>query len=400
MRGFFFIYFQQPTFKVKAIGEAQIWSKIFEYNFMILPPWWHTWWAYGLYALLTLGISGWYIQRLRRKLTMEQSFNQQLSKANNQLEALNFANSRFVPNDFLKILGKESLLDLQLGDQTEATMTILFADIRDYTTLSEKISPEDNFKLINAFLGRMGPIIQKNGGFICQYMGDGFMALFKEKHELAIQAAIEMQVALQRYNKKRFVRNQEALRVGIGLNTGKLMLGVIGDKNRYDSSVISDAVNTASRMEGLTKIFGCGVIVSEKTLAEIEAGLLDDFPSSSNLNADEKLLDNGKLSNNKNYRFLGKVKVKGKNQTLKIYDFFAGDASNIAQLKTATKADFEKAIHFYFDRKFGKAADLFKGIYKRFPEDVATEYYLTNAVKYVVDGVDPNWSGVEEMVNK
>ena len=393
------------TFKVKAIGEAKVWSEPFEYTFTILPPWWHTWWAYGLYALLTFGVSGWYIQRLQKQIRQKQQqlnrelhLNQELTVTNKQLEDINIANSRFVPNDFLKILGKESLLDLKLGDQTEATMTILFADIRDYTTISEQISPEDNFKLINAFLGRMGPIIQKNGGFICQYMGDGMMALFKEKHELAIQAAIDMQSELQRYNKKRFVRNRQALRVGIGLNTGKLMLGVIGDKNRYDSSVISDAVNTASRMEGLTKIFGCGVIVSEKTLAEI--GLLDDFPSSSNLKFDdEKLLDDGKSSSNA-YRFLGKVKVKGKNQTLKIYDFFEGDAPNIRQLKVDTKADFEQAIHFYFDRKFGKAADLLKKINQQFPEDVATEYYLTKAVKYVVDGVDADWSGVEEMVNK
>lgn len=371
------------TFKVKAIGKAQIWSKPFEYTFTIQPPWWYTWWAYTLYVLTTVGLTGWYIQRIRRQLKKEQSFNQQLAQANHQLQVLNIANSRFVPNDFLKILRKESLLDLQLGDQMETTMTILFADIRDYTTLSEQISPEDNFKLINAFLGRMGPIIEANGGFICQYMGDGFMALFKEKHELAISAAIEMQLALQRYNKKRFVRNRQALRLGIGLNTGKLMLGVIGDKNRYDSSVISDAVNTASRMEGLTKIFGCQVIVSEKTLAEIEAVLLDDLPLSSN-----------------SYRFLGKVKVKGKNQTLKIYDFFDGDTEKIRQIKADTKADFEKAIRFYFDRKFGKSADLLKKIAKKFPEDVATEYYLTKAVRYVVNGVDVNWSGVEEIISK
>ena len=394
--------FGTHTFKVKATGEAQIWSDPFEYTFTIRPPWWHTWWAYALYVLVTVGLVGWYIQRIRRQLKKEQSFNQQLSAANHQLEALNQANSRFVPNDFLKILGKESLLDLQLGDQTETTMTILFADIRDYTTLSEKISPEDNFKLINAFLGRMGPIIEANGGFICQYFGDGIMALFKEKHELVIQAAIEMQVALQRYNKKRFVRNREALRLGIGLNTGKLMLGVIGDKNRYDSSVISDAVNTASRMEGLTKIFGCGVIVSEKTLAEIDAGLGGRFERPANLNkqeTQEKLRGNSKLPRN-SYRFLGKVKVKGKNQTLKIYDFFDGDTEKIRQLKSETKADFEKAIHFYFDRKFGRAADLLKKIAEKFPEDIATEYYLTKAVKYVVNGVDANWSGVEEMVNK
>ena len=227
------------------------------------------------------------------------------------------------------------------------------------------------------------------------------MALFKEKHELAIQAAIEMQVELQRYNKKRFVRNRQALRVGIGLNTGKLMLGVIGDKNRYDSSVISDAVNTASRMEGLTKIFGCSVIVSEKTLAEIEGGLEgDSFRESRSFKANKKKEDSLKESPSSAHRFLGKVKVKGKNQTLKIYDFFEGDSPQIHQLKTETKADFEKAIHFYFDRKFGKAADLLKKIAQQFPEDVATEYYLTKAVKYVLQGVDADWNGVEERVSK
>ena len=176
---------------------------------------------------------------------------------------------------------------------------------------------------------------------------------------------------------------------------------MIGDKNRYDSSVISDAVNTASRMEGLTKIFGCSVIVSEKTLAEIENGLWSNFPLPRNLEEEgEKLRDDGKSPRNEGYRFLGKVKVKGKNQTLKIYDFFAGDKPAIAQLKTETKADFEKAVHFYFDRKFGKAADLLKKIAQQFPEDVATEYYLTKAVQYVLQGVDADWSGVEEMVSK
>ena len=383
------------TLKVKAIGEAQIWSEVFEYDFKILPPWWHTWWAYTLYAILAIGTAGWYIRRMQRKLAKEQ-------KLNTQLTNLNKANSRFVPNDFLQILAKESILDLKLGDQTATKMTVLFADIRDYTTISETMTPEQNFKFINAYLGQMGPIIKNHGGFICQYFGDGIMALFKNDHEKAVIAAIEMQQTLNFYNETREEQGKQAIQVGIGLNTGQLMLGVIGDEDRYDSSVISDAVNTAARMEGLTKIFGCMLIISEPTLQELL--LLDDFPSSSNLDSKEKakLLDNGKISSNMDYayRFLGKVKVKGKKVALNIYDFYDGDPVDIQQLKTATKADFEKALHLYFDKEFGKAADLLKVVLDKYPADKAAQYYFDKAVQYVTVGVGETWSGVEEMVSK
>ena len=390
------------TFKVKAIGAAQIWSDPFEYTFTILPPWWHTWWAYCLYAIAAIGTIGWYVQRLRRQINQKQ---QQLEKEqylNQELTELNKANSRFVPHDFLQILSKTSLKDLKLGDQTATKMTILFADIRDYTTISESMTPEQNFKFINAYLGQMGPIIKNHGGFICQYFGDGIMALFKDNHAQGVQAAIEMQKTLNFYNQTRQEQGKQAIQVGIGLNTGQLMLGVIGDEDRYDSSVISDAVNTAARMEGLTKIFGCMLIISEPTLQELM--LLDDFPSSSNLDSKEKakLLDNGKLSSNRDYtyRFLGKVKVKGKKVALNIYDFYDGDPEEIRELKTTTKADFEKALHLYFDKEFGKAADLLKVVLDKYPTDKAAQYYFDKAVAYVTAGVGETWSGVEEMVSK
>ena len=384
------------TFQVKAIGAAKKWSAPFEYTFTILSPWWHTWWAYCLYAIAAIGSIGWYVQRLHSKLAKEQAFNTKLTN-------LNKANSRFVPNDFLQILAKESILDLKLGDQTATKMTILFADIRDYTTISENMTPEQNFKFINAYLGQMGPIIKNNGGFICQYFGDGIMALFKDNHAQGVQAAIEMQKTLNFYNQTRLEQGKQAIQVGIGLNTGQLMLGVIGDENRYDSSVISDAVNTAARMEGLTKIFGCMLIISEPTLQEL---LLDDFPSSSNLNskddAEDKSLDDGKSSIEPDYayRFLGKVKVKGKKVALNIYDFYDGNPVDIQQLKTATKADFEKALQLYFEKDFGKAADLLKVVLDKYPTDKAAQYYFDKAVQYVTVGVGETWSGVEEMVSK
>ena len=369
------------TFRVKAIGQSNVWSDPLEYSFSILPPWWHTWWAYVIYVLCTVGLVGGYVIRLRRKIRKKQQQLEREQFLNRELRELNVATTRFVPRDFVQILNKENLKELQLGDQTQAEMTVLFADIRDYTSLSEQMSPEENFKFINAYLGYMGPIIQSHGGFICQYFGDGIMALFKDKHQLAVKAAIAMQIELEKHNRRREVQNKVPIQVGIGLNTGQLMLGVIGDEMRYDTSVISDAVNTASRMEGLTKIFGSKVIVSEKTLQQM-------------------ILEDETDSTIERCRYLGKVQVKGKAKVLKIYDLYGGDTEEVRELKASTKPDFEKALKWYYDKDFGKAADILKDIISVFPDDKATQYYMEKSVKYVIEGVDEKWSGVEEMVSK
>ena len=382
------------TFKVKAANPDGIWNEtpaIIELT--VLPPWWRTWWAYTFYVVSIIGSIWWYIQNLNKKLQREQAHNKELSD-------LNAANQRFVPNDFLKILGKKSIKDLQLGDQIHTKMTILFSDIRDYTPLSESMTPEENFKFINAYLGRVGPIIKEHGGFISSYLGDGLMALFVNEPQNAIAATIAMQKELEVYNEERRAENKRPLRTGMGLNTGDLMLGVIGDEHRYESTVISDAVNTASRMEGLTKVFGAAIIFSEKTLL----GLLDNFPLSNKLSEEEKLLDNRKLSSNSAnefaYRYLGKVKVKGKDKALKIYDLYEGETVNIRELKAQTKLLFEQGIDYYFNRQFGKSAECLKQVLAVHENDKAAQYYLDKSVEYIVNGVSEEWSGVEEMVMK
>ena len=363
------------VFKVKAANPDGIWSEATSLSITIRPPWFWNWWSKILYVFLALGGLYYWIRSLQKRV-VEKELQLAKEKAfNTELQELNEANQRFVPQDFLQILGKESIKDLHLGDQTQTKMTILFSDIRSYTSLSETMSPEDNFKFINGYLGRVGPIIKKHGGFIGQYFGDGFMALFLDNHQAAIDTAIEIQSILEDYNQQRRIRGRQTISTGIGLNTGELMLGIIGDENRYDSTVISDAVNTASRMEGLTKIFGSAIIISEKTLKEFSAS-------------------------NFAHRYLGKVRVKGKDEAVKIYDLYEGESVAIRQLKTRTQNAFEKGLTHYYQKEFGKAAEQFKSVLQINAQDRAAKYYLDKAVGYIVNDVPEDWRGVEEMVIK
>ena len=152
-------------FKVKAANADSIWSESIEQKITILPPWWQTWWAYLLYALAAIGTFAYWYRGLQQKIKQKEAQLQKEQAHNQELQTLNEANQRFVPQDFLAILGKTSIKDLQLGDQTETKMTILFSDIRSYTTLSETMTPQENFKFINGYLGRIGPIIKKHKGF-------------------------------------------------------------------------------------------------------------------------------------------------------------------------------------------------------------------------------------------
>ncbi|HEY9666758.1 MAG TPA: response regulator, partial [Coleofasciculaceae cyanobacterium] len=124
-------------------------------------------------------------------------------KTHIELAQLNITYSRFVPREFLRFLGHDSILNVRLGDQVQKEMTILFSDIRNFTTLSEEMSPKENFDFINSYLSRVGPVIRQHRGFIDKYIGDAVMALFPEAAEDALQAAINMQKQVVSYNEHR-----------------------------------------------------------------------------------------------------------------------------------------------------------------------------------------------------
>ena len=296
----------------------------------------------------------------------------------NKKSMLLFQNSeifyKYVPVEFLKLLNYDetNYSSIKLGDSIEKEMTILFSDIRSFTTLSEKMTPKENFDFINAYLSYCGPAIRKHGGFIDKYIGDAIMALFPKKAEDAIDSAIDMLDNLHKYNLKRKEKGRDRITSGVGIHTGNIMLGVIGEQERYNCTVISDAVNLASRVEGLTKLYSASLLISESTYEKIDK---------------EKY----------HIRLVDYVAVKGKKQGVRIYEILNGNSKRIIDLKLKTKSLLEEGILLYKDKNFNKAIEVFHKILEFDPKDSAVDIYMKRSEFFEKNGVPLDWEGVEKL---
>ncbi len=324
------------------------------------------------------------INRLRKRLAEK---NRELKTTNDLLEErvqertlelaeLNHIYERFVPREFISLLNKESIHEIRLGDQVKQQMTVMFADIRGWTALSESMSPQDNFKFINGYLSRVSPVIREHNGFIDQYYGDGVMALFPGGPDDAVMAAIAMHRVVDEYNEERKTYGLLPMGIGVGLHLGDLMLGIIGSEDRMQGAVVADAVNLAARLEGLTRIYGSSVTLSELTFSQLK--------------------DPHKYM----HRFVDKVSVKGKKQSVTVYEVYDGDPQPVAVLKEQTKADFEEGIKLYYDRKFSESSVRFNQVLQSNPQDKAARIYLERCARYMVKGVPEDWTGVEALTKK
>ncbi|HLO86057.1 MAG TPA: adenylate/guanylate cyclase domain-containing protein [Nostocaceae cyanobacterium] len=178
---------------------------------------------------------------------------------------------RFVPNKFVSVIAPQGIENIQVGVASIRKMTILFSDIRGYTSMSEALSPLEIFTFLNDYLACMGQAIDLAGGFIDKYIGDAIMALFDdEATDGALQAAILMHQALDIFNYERSQKGLPKIAVGIGIHRGEVVMGTVGFTSRIDSTVIGDAVNVASRIEGLTKQYGCPILVTESVVNSLE----------------------------------------------------------------------------------------------------------------------------------
>jgi adenylate cyclase len=294
----------------------------------------------------------------------------------NAMRVIYNAAGKFVPYEFLGSLGHKLITDVKLGDQVQKVVTVLFSDIRDYATLSERMTPEVNFSFICAFNEKMGPIIRRHRGFINQYLGDAIMAIFPGNSADALAAAIDMQRAVTELNSNRQNKDYPEIQIGVGMHTGPLIMGITGDDARLDAATISDTVNTASRIESLTKYYKAEIIITEACMQEMN------------------------LKENFHIRSLGKVQVKGKLAPLSIYECFSGNSQDQFQRKLETLPVYNDGLSLYLTKSFPKAFLAFQTLLESNPRDLTANFFLGKAAKYISTGVPTNWVGVEEMSEK
>lgn len=276
---------------------------------------------------------------------------QEIENSKQQLQDVVGATSRFVPKMFLKLLKKDSIADVVLSDYIEKQVTVLFLDIRSFTSISEFASPLDMFRFLNDCMSYLEPTIVQHDGFIDKYIGDAILALFPEKPDDAIAAGIQLLQSLEDYNYQRILKDRIPIKIGVGINTGRVVIGVVGFHDRTECTVIGDTVNVAERIEKSNKTFGSSILISEQTFLT--------------MNDPKKF----------HYRSLGKVQMQGKKREITIYEIFDSNPKEMIALKQETKEQFEKAVQLYQTGDYLKSQRLFMEVSQKNPQDAAAKFF-------------------------
>lgn len=286
-----------------------------------------------------------------------------------KVEAYSQAYYRFVPQQFLRFLHKDSILDVQLGDQVEQNMSTMICNIRGFYQMSKRLTPEENFNFVNSFLNRFGPYVRNHSGLVNKYLGAGFMALFPGSADDALRAAVEMRKEMELYNQHRAQSGYAAVDVGIGLHKGPLRLGIIGEEQRLESNVISDNVNISTILERLTEPLGSSILITDSVV--------------------QSLGDGSRFQ----YRNLGLIQVGGMKEPLHLYDVYQGDPDTVRAQKDKTKARFEEAVTYYQYGRFYDAREAFLTVIKHNRQDKAAQLYFYLCDEYFQNGTTEDWNG-------
>ena len=209
-------------------------------------------------------------------------------KGTNDLKILNEAYLRFVPKEFLQLLNKDSIIKTKLGDYSNIEMTIMFSKVQIQCAQAD-VSLQENFSIFNDYLKVISPIIKKYDGFVSKFLSGGFMALFPKSQLDAIRTALEIDDKIKLFNASEESKNY-TITAWMGIHFGLMIIGTIGEENRLDDTVISDTVNTASRIESVCESLNKNIIISEAVHKKLLAERLNNLQ----INALEAIFVKGK----------------------------------------------------------------------------------------------------------
>ncbi len=266
---------------------------------------------------------------------------------------------------------------VNLGGRKE-NMTVMFSDVRGFTTLSEKLDPEVLSAFLNRYLTPMTRLVFKNDGTLDKYIGDAIMAFFgapiidKEHAKKCCTTALEMLEKLKEINIEFSKEQLPPLDIGIGINTGDMSVGNMGSDIVRSYTVMGDAVNLASRLEGINKNYGTKIIISEFTLAQIK----DEFT----------------------VRELDWVRVKGKLLPVKIYELIGHKNTDSRTQEFILK--FAEGFKLYHNKNFDEALKAFSQVLNTNPDDIPTQLYVERCQDYLQSPPPENWDGVYEFKTK
>ncbi|TGL56874.1 7TM diverse intracellular signaling domain-containing protein [Leptospira jelokensis] len=291
----------------------------------------------------------------------------ELIEVNNRLESSNKVYSKFVPLRLIQLFSKKDDSKVKRGDFIVKQMSVLSSDIRDFTAISETLSPEETFLFLNDYLRQVGPIIRSHNGFIEKYVGDAIFALFEKEPEDALSAAIQMHKTIARWNKESHNHRVGEIQIGVGIHFGELMLGIVGEEQRIESAVLSDSMGVANSLESMTKKYGAKIILSLDALLELKEP--DSYP----------------------HRLLDFIKIPAKQKLIGIAQVLVDGVEDSFHLKIQTKEQFEESVNLFWDGDF-KGAELgFLSVLEQDPSDKAAQLYLDRAKQYIQNGPPPGF---------
>jgi class 3 adenylate cyclase len=286
------------------------------------------------------------------------------------------AQRRFVPSQFLESLGHHDIAAVGLGEYVSRDMSVMFSDLRGFTPMVERMGPGAVIELLNGYFSSLAPSIAEAGGFIDSFNGDEIMALFGVTADAAVSAGIQMWRALETFNLESTQAGGPALKMGIGMDTGPLVLGTVGGRNRLKCGVVGDTVNLSSRIEQLTKLYDVPFLIGEGTHDALQNP--HDFT----------------------LRRIDRVAVKGKLQSVTLYEVLDAESGARRHAKEATRELLDTVWTHYLARDFATASEASRDAIAMNPDDPVFSLMNLRCERYRLTPPPPEWDGVENLIHK